>query len=673
MRIGLPGKVLIAVLFTVGPSAAYLPAHAATAGPGDGPTTKSVAYLGHSFVVPSSWPVIDLTAGSTTCVRYDQHAVYLGAAPADQHCPARTMGRTDALVVQPASGSSAAAAPVEDPTSHEIDTSAPGISVTATYASSPDQISGILTAAGLPLPTASDTTSGGPVQHLHSNVVATGSADYSRFTGMGFDTCSAPDSGTMNAWRTNSPYGAVGVYLGGVNMGCSQPNLTASWVSAQAAAGWRFFPLYVGPQAPGSSCSSCSTITSPTSQGTSAAQDAASHAASLGFGVGTPIIYDMEAYAPSGTSSVLAFMSAWTNELHALGYASAEYSSLDSGISDQVNAGSSGSTLPDVVDFASWGSAPVTGDPSIPDTDWQNHQRIHQYSGGVNQTFGGYTMNLDQDYLDVQGSFTSPLGGALGDVTGDGRSDIVAIAQNGELLVYPNLGGTGQNTFGAPTQVGGGWNGYTIAAVTNPYGSGRAGLLAVAPDGTLLYYPNTGGSGQNTFGSPTQVGAGWTGYSIAAVTDIYNSAGSPGLLAVAADGSLLYYPNTGGSGMNTFGSPTQLGSGWNGWTVDVADFTGDGRPDLLGVDTTGTLYLYPNTGQSPTGTFGPRTQVGGGWNGWRAIDVVPRPGNGIGAPALLGVDPSGTLYEYPSAAGNGSVSFGQPTQVGSGWIGYTIP
>ncbi|HET9170955.1 MAG TPA: glycoside hydrolase domain-containing protein [Actinospica sp.] len=667
MRIGLSGKVLIAVLFTAAASAEPLPARAATAGPGDGSATKSVTYLGHSFVVPSSWPVIDLAAGSTTCVRYDRHAVYLGTAPANQDCPARAMGRTETLVVQPASGA-VAAAPFEDPTSHEIDTSAPGISVTATYGSSPAEVSGILAAAGLPVPAAGDM-SGGPVQGLHSNVVSTGSASYSRFTGLGFDACSAPDSGTMNAWRSSSPYGAIGIYLGGVNMGCSQPNLTADWVSAQAAAGWRFFPIYVGPQAPGSSCGSCSVITSATAQGTSAAQDAASHAASLGFGAGTPIIYDMEAYAPSGTASVLAFMSAWTDELHALGYASAEYSSLDSGISDQINAGSG---MPDVVDFAAWGSAPVTGDPSIPDTDWGNHQRIHQYSGGVTQSFGGYTLNLDQDFLDVQGSFTSPMGGELGDVTGDGRSDLVAIAQNGDLLVYPNLGGGGTNTFGSPTRAGGGWNGYTITAVTNPYGSGRAGLLAVAPDGTLLYYPNTGGSGTNTFGSPTQVGGGWTGYAIVAAADIHSSAGRPGLLAVAPDGALLYYPNTGGTGTGTFGPQTQVGNGWNGWTVDVADLTGDGRPDLLGVDSTGTLYLYPNTGRTTTGTFGPRTQVGGGWTGWRSIDVVPHPGTGTGAPAILGVDPDGTMYEYPSTAGGGTVAFGRPAQVGSGWIGYTI-
>src|SRR5262249_43726610 len=50
------------------------------------------------------------------------------------------------------------------------------------------------------------------------------------FTGYGFDACSAPSSRSMRAWRESSSFEAVGVYIGGRNRGCSQPNLTATWV-----------------------------------------------------------------------------------------------------------------------------------------------------------------------------------------------------------------------------------------------------------------------------------------------------------------------------------------------------------------------------------------------------------------------------------------------------------
>ncbi len=65
---------------------------------------------------------------------------------------------------------------------------------------------------------------------------------------------------TMAAWAS-SPYRAVGVYIGGVNRACSQPNLTSSWVATQTEAGWHLIPTYVGLQAPTSACSSCAKLT----------------------------------------------------------------------------------------------------------------------------------------------------------------------------------------------------------------------------------------------------------------------------------------------------------------------------------------------------------------------------------------------------------------------------
>ncbi len=285
-------------------------------------------------------------------------------------------------------------------------------------------------------------------------------------------------------------------------------------------------------------------------------------------------------------------------------------------ISDLINT-TTGSTTPDVIDFADWDGAATPGNPGIPDADWASHERIHQYSGGVDQTFGGYTINVDQDYLDLQGSFSAPEGGVLGDVSGDGRPDILAIAKDGDLLAYPNTGGAATGTFGTPTQVGAGWNGYTIVAAADLYGVGRPGLLAIAPAGTLFYYPNTGGTATGTFGQPAQVG-----------------------------------------------------SGWNGWTVDSADINGDGKPDLLAVDSAGTLFYYPNTGGTATGTFGQPAQVGSGWNGWRAIDVGVL--SGTRAAGILGIDSTGTLYEFPNTSTAGTVAFGRSEQVGSDWIGYAI-
>jgi hypothetical protein len=65
---------------------------------------QTVTYNGVQFDVPGDWPVHDLAADPSTCVRFDVHAVYLGHPGADQDCPAGLIGRADAVLVEPTEG-----------------------------------------------------------------------------------------------------------------------------------------------------------------------------------------------------------------------------------------------------------------------------------------------------------------------------------------------------------------------------------------------------------------------------------------------------------------------------------------------------------------------------------------------------------------------------------------
>src|SRR5439155_19216758 len=128
----------------------------------------------------------------------------------------------------------------------------------------------------------------------------------------------------------------IGVYIGGANSACAQPNLTRSWVAAEEAAGWHLIPTYVGLQAPSVSCGSAKIDPSrAAAEGRAAANDAVARAETLGIAAGSPIYFDMEAYGRgSSSSTVLRFLAAWTNRLHAVGYLSGAYSSGGSGIAD---------------------------------------------------------------------------------------------------------------------------------------------------------------------------------------------------------------------------------------------------------------------------------------------------------------------------------------------------
>lgn len=273
-----------------------------------------------------------------------------------------------------------------------------------------------------------------------------------------------------------------------------------------------------------------------------------------------------------------------------------------------------------------------------------------------------------------------PAGGVPGDVTDNGVSDILAIDTAGNLWLYPNTtppGGSGDQSMfdGGRSQVGQGWNGYTLAVVgwLYPTGSTGAGIVAIDPAGNMWVYPNTGGTGLGTFGAPTQIGIGWNGYTVAGIANL-NSAPGLGIVAIDPAGNLWYYPGTGGTGMSTFGPPILVGTGWTGYTADVTNVSPPGLNStvIVAVDSNGNLWLYPNTGGTGTSTFGAPIQVGSGWQGWQAVDVGSLQAGD--AADIFGIDASGNLWFYANANTGASdwASWDTPIQVGIGWTGYRI-
>jgi len=346
-----------------------------------GVSAKSVHFRGEAVKVPSGWPVIRLGKHPHACVRLDRKAVYLGSPGSEQNCPAGAIGRRRAIVVDPAAAARAAQARAEASRVRPAHVSAAG------------------------------------------------------YTGLGFDACAAPSRRAMSAW-SSSPYRAIGVYIGGSNRGCSQPNLTASWVTDQTAAGWRLIPTYVGLQAPTSSCSSCARLSAGSAalQGSQAATDAVNDARLVGIGEGSPIYFDMESYTRTASASgaTLTFLEAWTTRLHALGYESGVYSSSSSGIADLAGRLGGVYRLPDHLWIANWNGRRSTDDPFVPASAWNDHQRIHQYRGGHNETYGGVTIDIDNNYVegatagaastrdDPRGSFDSVSSPAPGQVSVSG-------------------------------------------------------------------------------------------------------------------------------------------------------------------------------------------------------------------------------------------------------------
>ncbi|MFE9819353.1 FG-GAP-like repeat-containing protein [Streptomyces sp. NPDC005773] len=195
----------------------------------------------------------------------------------------------------------------------------------------------------------------------------------------------------------------------------------------------------------------------------------------------------------------------------------------------------------------------------------------------------------------------------FGDVNGDRCNDVLVRVKSGELRAYkPSCGGALKPTT-AFTKIGLGWNIYD--ALTSPgdlTGDGRADVIARETSTGYLYLYE--GTAAGAFKARVKIGTGWKGYLLVGAGDL-NGDGRGDLLARDKAGVLWRYA---GTGKGTLAARVKVGAGWQVYNslVGVGDVSGDGKADLLARDTAGVLWSYRGDGK---GLFGYRAKVGGGW------------------------------------------------------------
>ncbi len=218
----------------------------------------------------------------------------------------------------------------------------------------------------------------------------------------GFDTCTAPSTAAMRAWRPY--YAAVAVYLGGVNRACDEGNLSARWVRRVKAMGWSLIPAYVGLQPPCDHFSGKIRPKRAAREGAAAARDAVRLARGLRLRGHAPIYFDMEGYDSARRrcrSAVLTFLDAWTRHLRHRGYVPGVYSSASSGAEDLGGARTIGGhrlARPESIWFALWdGHVNLRGEPYLLASWWPRDRRIKQFRGSRWQKHGRFRLDIDRD------------------------------------------------------------------------------------------------------------------------------------------------------------------------------------------------------------------------------------------------------------------------------------
>lgn len=197
----------------------------------------------------------------------------------------------------------------------------------------------------------------------------------------------------------------------------------------------------------------------------------------------------------------------------------------------------------------------------------------------------------------------------------DNRPEMLALCNSGTLIG----GSEGQWAIGE------GWGVYnTLVGPGDLTGDGKGDLLARDSSGHLHLYRSTSDEflpSAPSFASRVAVGGGWGVYDRIVGAGDCTGDGRTDIVARTRAGDLYLYAGT-GSISAPFRARAKVGPGWQIYSklAAIGDVDGDGRGDLLAADRGGRLYRYSSTGAAPgSKSFSARALIGGGWNTYRDL------------------------------------------------------
>lgn len=388
----------------------------------------------------------------------------------------------------------------------------------------------------------------------------------------GFDKCTAGTIAQMQTWWNASPLYDANIYISGRNRGCSQAQLNANWVNQVSAMGWGLIPTIVGYQSP---CIASTTFNGARfsldpavaeTQGRTEADIAVTDAANLGLTAGSILYYDMERYDETGATpgcrvASTAFLKGWTERVRELGYRSGTYGSPRNAIDDwQFMPAAS---RMEAVWMARWDNIPSVWTyltfANFPTNVWNNHQRIKQWQGPHDETWGGVTFNIDGNIADGPVAGVAIAKNKNADFDGDRKADIsVFRPDNGVWYVLNSSNGSFSFTnFGLSTD---------IATPGDYDGDGKTDYAVFRPSDGVWHMQMKAG---------TYTARQWGTNGDIPVAADYNGDGKTDLAVFRPSNGTWYIANS-----DSLGTSTYANWGIAGDKPVVGDYDGDGKADI---------------------------------------------------------------------------------------------
>jgi hypothetical protein len=198
-----------------------------------------------------------------------------------------------------------------------------------------------------------------------------------------------------------------------------------------------------------------------------------------------------------------------------------------------------------------------------------------------------------------------------GDFTGDRIADVIGVTPAGQAYLYRGNGRGGLQT--GRTLISRSWAAYTDILTPGDFsGDGKPDLLARKDNGELWLVAGNGKGG--FIGGWRKIGTGWQMFTQMITPGDLTGDGRADLLGRTASGKLFLYRGTGiaTSTANGYQPGVVVATGWASFNtvLSTGDLTGDGKADLIARTAANVSYVYPGTGK---GTFAAGRKITAPW------------------------------------------------------------
>ncbi|WP_326594325.1 FG-GAP repeat domain-containing protein [Streptomyces sp. NBC_01294] len=218
---------------------------------------------------------------------------------------------------------------------------------------------------------------------------------------------------------------------------------------------------------------------------------------------------------------------------------------------------------------------------------------------------------LAKYYALANGDYLSPPTNAGTETPGSRNTYATGLNSHNHASYVQNIG---SDLYIRGQKVSTTWNYTLMVGPGDLTGDGKGDLLSRDSAGVLWLHPGDGAL-YTKLGTRIKVSSGWNAYNALVGAGDYSGDGRPDLLARDTSGRLFLYKGTGTS-TAPFAAPEQIATGWNVYDMLVVpgDIDGDSKGDVLARLPNGVMYLYTSTGNAGTATFTARVKFGTGWN-----------------------------------------------------------